>query len=67
MPVEGLPKVLETIMDSMISESEVSSWYIKGGPEFTQLTIRFDNAAMTGSSTAGDRVTYIKGYQRNEC
>ena len=46
MPVEGLPKVLETTLDSLLKNNLLSSWIMRGGDEFIQLSIRFSNTAI---------------------
>ena len=43
----GLPKVLETMLEAMIEQHTVSSWNIAGGNKFTNITIRFHTGVMT--------------------
>ena len=62
MPLDKLPKVLVTILDNMLSESIVSSWYVRGGSEFTQVSIKFEGAAMTDSTL--QKVAYKKLSQK---
>ena len=42
-----LPKILVTMLDNLLEAGPISSWDIKGGPHFTQVTIRFPNEGMT--------------------
>ena len=46
MPLFGLPMVLENSLDSILSSNTITSWNIKGGPKFTQVTMRFNVAAI---------------------
>ena len=46
MPVEGLPLLLENVLMDIMDTSQVSSWTIKGGNEYGQVTIRFKMAPM---------------------
>lgn len=62
MPLEGLPKVLEVMLDNMLSDSSLSSWFVKGGHDFTQITIRFDTSAMTQNTE--DKIMYKKVSKR---
>ena len=45
MPLEGLPFVLETALDTLLAGNSLSSWLISGGPNFTKVSIRFANVA----------------------
>ncbi len=45
MPVEGLPKILENTLDTLLEENLLSSWNIKGGQYFIQLNLRFTTAS----------------------
>ena len=44
MPMEGLPLVLENVFMDMIDTGYVSSWTIKGGSEYGQVTVCFKMA-----------------------
>ena len=46
MSLKELPKVLVTLLDSVSSEYELSSWYTRGGSDYTTISLRFDHAAM---------------------
>ena len=41
MPVDGLPLVLEKTLETLLEGYTMSSWNIRGGNEFTQVTLRF--------------------------
>ena len=41
MVVNGLPVALETTLNALTSEHDLSSWQIRGGMEYTQVTLRF--------------------------
>ena len=41
MPLIGLPFILENNLDMLLKESRLSSWQIRGGESFTQVTLRF--------------------------
>ena len=41
MVVKGLPVALETTLNALSSDHDLSSWQIRGGLEFTQVTLRF--------------------------
>ncbi len=41
MPVVQLPKPLQTTLDTLLMDNSLSSWQVKGGQYFTQVTIRF--------------------------
>ena len=51
MPVEGLPLVLEDALMNMMDTGYVSSWNIKGGNEYGQVTIRFKMAPSSAKQT----------------
>ena len=50
MPVEGLPKVLENTLDTLLKEYSLSSWQIRGGEIYTQVTLRFPASAITAET-----------------
>ena len=50
MPLEGLPKPLENLMDTFLKQNTLSSLHVKGGPYFTQICLRFPNDNMTENS-----------------
>ena len=52
MPVDGLPLVLENIINSIITENEVDSWILRGFKEYSQLTLKFKMAS------SGDSMEY---------
>ena len=41
MPINGLPMTLETMLNVLISDNEFTSWQIRSGMEYTQVTLRF--------------------------
>ena len=45
MPVDGLPLVLENIINSIIEENEVDSWIMRGFKGYSQLTLKFKMAS----------------------
>ena len=45
MPLPILPFVLEATLDTLLAGNSLSSWFIRGGPNFTQVSIRFANVA----------------------
>ena len=47
--MDDLPKILKTTMDNLLQDGSVLSWIIKGGPDFTQVSIRFTNALQTAT------------------
>lgn len=51
MPLQGLPLVLEITLDTLLTNNALSSWQIKGGPKFSQVTIRFSAMAAAPSNT----------------
>ena len=57
MPVEGLPLVLENALIEVMDTSVISSWTLRGGDDFSQVTIRFKMAA---SSAKQAQVKYRK-------
>ena len=51
MDINRLPKVLVQTLDTLLSDSGLSTWSIKGGNFYTQIILRFDMAAMPGTGT----------------
>lgn len=56
MPLEGLPLVLEYSLKGLLVQNGISSWQIRGGPHFSQVSIRFQNPAIATSQV--DEVQY---------
>ena len=54
--------MLENILDSLIQDHNLLSWYTRGGSKFTQVCLRFDTAAM--SEDTAETVMYRKVSQR---
>ena len=50
MPLEGMPMLLEKTLEAHLSQSSLQSWKTKGGPRFSQVTIRF----MTENMATGE-------------
>ncbi len=48
---QKLPKVLVTVVDNILDEHVLSSWQFKGGPLYTQLTIRFSPGDMDNTDS----------------
>ena len=46
MSLKGLPNVLVTLLDTVSNEYQLSSWYTKGGSDFTTISLRFDHSAI---------------------
>ncbi len=46
---DKLPKVLVVALESILDDHVLSSWQFKGGPLYTQLTIRFAQGDMTAN------------------
>jgi hypothetical protein len=47
MPLSGLPKLLEMFMEQTLNEHQVSSWNIRGGNIYTEITIRIGMSTVT--------------------
>ena len=47
MASQHLPNILKSTLDTLLKDSEVLSWIVKGGNEFTQVSIRFSNTAIS--------------------
>ena len=58
MPLQGLPFVLETMLDSRLAGNSLSSLLNRGGPNFTHVSIRFAHAT-TGPNNV--EVQYKRG------
>ena len=54
MPVQGLPKVLETMLQNAVSDLTLLSWNINGKDNITHINIRF---CMEGCSTGSETET----------
>ena len=54
MPLNGLPLMLESILDILLKDNDLTSWYIKSESDFTQLTVRFRNMAASGGQPLVD-------------
>ncbi len=54
---ENLPKPLQTTLDTLLMDNKLSSWQIRGGEHFIQVTIRFS------ATTIGCNETNVK-YRR---
>ena len=48
MPVNGLPLVLETLLDKLVCDFGLQSWSMFGKTDCTQVSLRFSIEAMTG-------------------
>ena len=46
MSLEGMPLVLENSLDMLLKENVLSSWQIRSGDQYTQVTMRFSNTAI---------------------
>ncbi len=42
MPIFGLPKVVESAVNSLLESSHVSSWKLTGGDKYATITLRFN-------------------------
>ena len=54
MPLIGLPVILENILDVLLKDTDLTSWYMKSESDFTQLTVRFRNMAATDGQSQTD-------------
>ncbi len=46
MTIQELPKPLESTLDTLLMDNQLTSWHIKGGQHFIQVTIRFSTTAI---------------------
>ena len=46
MTHKGLPNILDNTLDTLLDKYIVTSWGVKGGNRFTEVTIRFNMASM---------------------
>ena len=51
MTFKNLPKILEQTLASLLQDSDITSWIVRGGPDFTQLSIWFSNATIGSEAT----------------
>ena len=58
MPVDNFPKALEAMLVNLLEDYELTSWNIKGGNLFTQVSIRFGAEAMCDNTV--EHVSYKK-------
>ena len=56
MASNGLPNILNTMLDTLLAENIVISWNIRGEKDYTQLSIRFGN----GKEGAVNDIAYRK-------
>ena len=61
MPVDGLPLMLETVMNALLESNSVDSWSMRGLMDYSQLTLRFK---MAPDSIAIENYTYKKKSQK---
>ena len=41
MPVENLPNILEDMLNTLLQYNHVHTWQMKGGEDYTQVSMRF--------------------------
>ncbi len=46
MPVTKLPKPLQITLDGLLTDNKLTSWQVRGGQEFIQVSIRFSVTEM---------------------
>ena len=51
MSYENLPSNLKITMEAILKDNDVSSWIIRGGSDFTQISIRFMNMDILGDNS----------------
>ena len=60
-----LPKLLVVMLDKLLEEGPISTWNIRGGPHFTQVTIRFPSEDMADRGEIQYRRTPPSQLQRD--
>ena len=57
MPLDRIPFILENSLDLLFKQNPLSSWQIRSGDQYTQVTMRFSNTAILSTE---EEVVYRK-------